>query len=121
MTKQVPNIDIHELYDYIPAINVVEDATEQAEFDKFSRIHPVPLKIWHNYDDSTVRWRYSKYFVEMVRRAGGLAFLRTFPSGGHNAWLNGETVTNIPTIDGGTTSMQASIYEMIQWFKRFDR
>ena len=121
MTKQVPNVDIHELYDYIPATSSVEDATEQASFDKFCRIHPVPLKIWHNYDDSTVRWRYSKYFCEMVRRAGGLAFLRTFPSGGHNAWFNGDVVPNVNTIDGDTISMKASIYEMIQWFKRFDR
>lgn len=120
MTKNVYNLDYETLYNYIPSISEIEDESEQEIYDKYSRFHPVPLKIWHNYDDSTVRWRYSKYFVEMVNRSGGLAYLRTFPEGGHNAWSTGDDV-QIETISGSTMTIKTSIYELIQWFKRFDR
>lgn len=120
MTKHVANLDITTMYNTIPPESQITNTTEEAEYDNFYKMYETPLKIWHNQDDTTVRWRYSKYFVDMVRKSGGLAKLRTFPSGGHNAWKNGEIVHNIPTIDGGTTSMFTSTYEMIKWFERFN-
>ena len=95
--------------------------TEDAIYETVQKYHPVPLKIWHNIDDATVLFRYSKYYVQMVNNAGGLAYLRAFPSGGHNAWQNGAMVENIPTIqEGGITSIETSVYECYLWFRRFD-
>jgi|GEM_PF-965443 len=105
--------DLTEFYnDFIPA-------SEAAKYGEMKKHHRVPLKIWHNDDDTTVEQRYSEYYVNMVNNAGGLAYLRKFPSGGHNAWANGATVSGIPTITGGVTSTQASVYECLLWFKRF--
>lgn len=120
MWKNIIGLDLAELMGSTPAKCAQFDASEQAIFDKYCKIHTVPIKLWHNLDDSIVRYRYSKYYIEMCRRAGCLAELRTFPSGGHNAWSNGEVVTNIPTITGGVTSVSTSFYELLEWFRRFE-
>lgn len=95
------------------------DSTEETEYNALIKYHPVPIKIWHNEDDPTVLPRYSEYFVKAIRNAGGLAFLRKFPSGGHNAWDNGDTIT-MTDIEGNSFSVKASTYELYQWFKRFE-
>lgn len=117
--KEVVGLDTSEIMSVIPASSEQSNASEAATYNKYSRIYPVPLKIWHNLDDTTVRYRYSQYMVDMIQNAGGMAFLRTFPSGGHNAWENGIDVSNIPTISGGTTTTKTSIYEFYLWIKRF--
>lgn len=115
MLKNVfSDYDLEDLY------NDFDEVTEAPVYENLKKHHRVPLKIWHNDDDGTVRIRYSQYYVDMVNNAGGLAVLRRFPSGGHNAWLNGEVVTGIPTISGGTTSIASSMYECMLWFKRFE-
>lgn len=122
MLKNVPNAIRTDIYAQNgSAVTTTTNASEDVLYQNLSKIHPIPLKIWHNTDDTIVLYRYSKYYANMIRNAGGTAFLRSFPSGGHNAWLNGDVVANVPTIDSSTISMQASIYELIQWFKRFDR
>ena len=95
-------------------------AEEKEGYNKLVRYHPVPLKIWHNDDDSTVVQRYSEYLVNSIRNAGGLAYLRKFPSGAHNAWDNGESITTT-TFDGKSYTVKASGYEIGLWFKRFDK
>lgn len=96
-----------------------ETSEEKALFENVTKIRNVPIKIWHNEDDPTVPFKYSKYFFEMCRRGGCLAELRPFPSGGHNAWDNGEDV-QIETTYGGTLTVSTSVYEVYCWFKRFD-
>ena len=113
------------VYDEMHSINGanvtgVTNTNEDLLYTSKQKIHPVPLKIWHNTNDTVVLYRYSKYYVNMVRNLGGIAYLRTFTSGAHNAWLNGDIVSNIPTIDGGTTSINTSMYELLLWFKRFE-
>ncbi|MDX3933809.1 MAG: hypothetical protein QHC77_17900, partial [Stenotrophomonas sp.] len=120
--KHVPNVGVdvaNGIYNTIPPNTIEDQPSEAANYAQYSKVHPVPLKIWHNIDDSTVKYRYSKYFVEMCKRAGCLAELRTFPSGGHNAWLNGANVT-VESVDGGTVTIQSSMYECMLWFKRFE-
>lgn len=117
--KEVVGLNTNEIMSVIPATSEQSNTSEAATYNKYSRIYPVPLKIWHNLDDTTVRYRYSQYLVRMIQNAGGMAFLRTFPSGGHNAWENGADVTNIPTISGSTTTTKTSIYEFYLWIKRF--
>lgn len=94
-------------------------AEEKVIYDKLIIHHPVPIKIWHNDDDGTVRQRYSEYFVNAIRRGGGLAYLRRYPSGGHNAWDNGESV-QMTDVDGNAITVTASTYELVQWLKRFE-
>ena len=96
------------------------DADEAKAYAQLVKFHPVPLKIWHNDDDGTVAQRYSSYLVQAIRNAGGLAYLRKFPSGGHNAWNNGDAIS-AKTIDGEAYSINVSAYEVGLWFKRFDK
>ena len=103
----------------VPSNKSDETDEEKSLFVGASKIRHVPIKIWHNQDDPTVPFRMSKYFVGMCRRGGNLAELRPFPSGGHNAWDNGESV-QIETQYGGTMTVSASVYELYCWFKRFD-
>ena len=93
---------------------------ESVKYSELIKYHPVPLKIWHNDDDGTVLQRYSEYLVTSIRNSGGLAYLRKFPSGGHNAWDNGNTI-NVQTFDGESYTVRASGYEAGLWFKRFDK
>lgn len=92
---------------------------ERIGYNQLVKYHPVPLKIWHNEDDSTVVPRYSEFLVNAIRNSGGLAYLRKFPSGAHNAWDNGESITTT-TFDGKSYTVKASGYEIGLWFKRFD-
>lgn len=92
---------------------------EREGYSQLVKYHPVPLKIWHNDDDTTVVPRYSEFLVNAIRNSGGLAYLRKFPSGAHNAWDNGDSITTT-TFDGKNYTVKASGYEIGLWFKRFD-
>lgn len=54
--------------------------------------YPVPVKFWHCVDDPVVPYEVTRSFVEQIRRAGGMAQLRSFPYGGHEPQLVGEAV-----------------------------
>ena len=94
-------------------------AQEQAFYDTLTATCPCPILIFHCMDDGTVAYRYSKYWVEMIRRSGQIAYIRTFTTGGHNSWDNGN-ITTIEDIDGNSLSLSASKYEAYLFFKRFD-
>ena len=95
------------------------DAAEQAEFDKLIATYPCPLKIFHCSNDATVNVRYSKYFIEMIRRGGRYAYLHLFPSGGHSAWDCGDTVTFTSPL-GQSITLSASKYEAFLFVSRFN-
>ena len=119
--KNVMHGDIKTVFDYIPTEGGINNTPqeEQAIYDKFISFHPCPIKIFHNLNDGTVPFRYSKYFIEMVKRGGQLAFLRSFSTGGHNAWANGVS-KNITDVDGNSFSITASQYECLLFFNRFN-
>lgn len=117
MLKNTINWQTVDPYSY-PNQTVEEQTAEAAEYQKMIKIHQVPLKIWHNDNDTTVSPRYSEFYVNAIRNAGGLAYLRKFPSGAHNAWDNGETIT-IKNISGADMIVTATTYELNLWFKRF--
>ena len=75
--------------------------------------------IFHNLDDSTVSYRYSQYFVEMLRRSGQEATLYTFATGGHNAWANGGSF-QVAGINGSIT-LKESQYRSYLFFDAFER
>lgn len=93
---------------------------EERLYKSLIKFYPCPIKIWHCDNDSTVAPRYSWYYAEAIKNSGGIAIMRKFPSGGHNAWDNGETV-EMTDIKGITFNTTASTYELYQWLKRFDK
>ena len=54
--------------------------------------YPVPVKIWQCEDDPTVSIETTKRFVRAIRNAGGIAYLRSFPAGGHEPQDFGDFV-----------------------------
>jgi len=108
------------LYEVAPAsATAISVPEEEALYGQLTAAHPCPILIFHNKDDSTVSWRYSKYFTEMVQRSGQDACLYTFASGGHNAWANGETVT-VQGIHGAVTvkTSQQKAYEFFEQYEQ---
>lgn len=81
--------DVASVFDKIPQDATSPDLEEKALYDQLTASHPCPLLIIHNKDDSTVSFRYSEYFADMVRRGGGNVVLKLYDTGGHNAWDNG--------------------------------
>lgn len=106
----------------VPVPNNVLTETEDEKnlFSTANKIRRIPIKIWHCTNDTTIPYKYSKYYIDMCRRSGCLAELRPFPTGGHAAWAGGGTVTDIPTITEETTSCAGAIWELYRWFKRFE-
>jgi hypothetical protein len=92
---------------------------EEALFKNAYKIREVPIKIWHATNDATVPYRYSKYFINMCRRAGCLAELRTVPAGSHIFWDSMSSVS-INSKYGGTVSTRVAFVELMNWFRRFD-
>ena len=95
-------------------------SNENTDYLKLRKTYPVPIKIWHNLNDGTVLPIYSEYFIKSVKKAGGIAELKNFETGGHNAWDNGE-YRSLTDIDGSEFTLKQSGYELIKWFKRFDK
>jgi esterase/lipase len=98
-----------------PANQTIEDGV----YNQLVNLHPVPLKVWHCEDDATVSYRYAKHLVNAIKRGGGIAFYRPFPSGGHSAWDTGDNV-NMTDVIGNPLTVKASTYELYQFFKRYE-
>lgn len=62
--------------------------------NKKAESYLVPMKFWHCVDDDIVPYEITKRFVERIQRARGMAYLRTFPYGGHEPRLSGNCVEN---------------------------
>lgn len=92
---------------------------EEALFANAYKFREVPLKIWHATNDATVPYRYSKYFINMCRRAGCLAELRTVPTGSHIFWDATDNIT-VTTPLGDTPTVRAPYIEVMNYFKRFE-
>ena len=86
--------------------------------------YPCPLKIWHCDNDPTVNIACSIRQVTAIKNAGGMAWLRRFPSGGHAPDTAGTIVSN-PS--GNTILNGASVgtiyplaEETLLFFNRFN-
>lgn len=117
--KNITNTNFMALFDVVPASGIAIPTNEETLYNTFIATHPVPVKVWHNIDDSVVNYRYSKYWINMIRRSGQLAFLRPFTTGGHSGWASGVDVS-MTDIDGAIFTAKTSQYECYLWFKRFD-
>ena len=91
--------------------------------NKKSEIYPVPVKFWHCVDDKTVSYKVTEKFISAIKGNGGVAYLRTFPYGGHEPQLVGENVLNpcgINVIDGNEIEIKPAVEETFIWIKSFD-
>lgn len=109
----VPSLDDSESWD------AKENQAEALTYEDLKIYFSVPAKIFHCANDPTVLFRYSKYFVDAIRRGGGQAWFRPLPSGGHAAWASGENVS-VVDLNGQTFTMKASTYEAYLFIKRFN-
>lgn len=86
--------------------------------------YPCPVKFWHCLDDSTVAYSGTENFIQAVKNAGGIAYLRTFETGGHEVKLIGDPIENpvgaTEYIDGSIIEVKVAMDETLLWFRRFD-
>lgn len=92
---------------------------EATRYNQLISTHKCPIKIWHCTDDTTVPHRYSKYYIEALKRGGCMADFREFETGGHNAYDNAEYTSDLTKIDGTTGTYNASTVELLEWFKKW--
>ena len=59
-----------------------------------ARCYPVPVKFWQCVDDPVVSCDITKAFTDNIRASGGIACMRTFPTGGHEPQLFGNYIEN---------------------------
>lgn len=82
------------------------------------KTHKVPTKIWQSDADPTVSCEFGKYIVSAIKKSGGIAYHRRYPSGGHTpGWGDTVTVTNEK---GKTVSGYSNEIECYYWFKRWE-
>lgn len=85
--------------------------------------YPCPVKFWHCDNDPTVNPLITAQFVEQIKNAGGRAYLRKFPSGGHNPQNAGNPIVNPignTNYRGTTLTIRPATEEMLLWFNRFN-
>lgn len=86
--------------------------------------YPCPVKFWHCMDDTTVSYSGTENFIQAIKNAGGIAYLRTFETGGHEIKLIGDPIENplgaTEYIDGSTIEVKLAMDETLLWFKRFE-
>ena len=112
------NLAIHTFGDMSVANTHYGDAEEAAAYNSLQKYYPVPLKIWHCENDTTVLFRYSQFMVNMIRNAGGQAWLRSFETGAHIGGWGTGSVTDTD-INGNEITTSIPFYESVLFFKRF--
>ena len=103
--------DKEKICGYDPASN------RKAEF------YPVPVKFWQCIDDSVVPFEVTRNFVDRIKAAGGVAYLRAFPVGGHEPQLVGEPVaepSGITVLDGEDIFVRPAVEETFIWMENFN-
>lgn len=85
--------------------------------------YPVPVKFWHCENDEVVAIEVTKAFVARIQKNGGVAYLRTFPYGGHEPQLVGEPVAQPcgrAIYNGTPLNILPAVEEVLLWLRRFD-
>lgn len=92
---------------------------EATRYNQLISTHKCPIKIWHCADDATTPYRYSKYYIDALKRGGCYAEYREFTTGNHNAYDNAEYTEELIKIDGTLGTYNASTVEVLKWFERW--
>lgn len=85
--------------------------------------YPVPVKFWQCEDDGVVCIDATKRFVGAIKNAGGIAYLRTFPHGGHEPQDAGVFVENPSgkcVFGEEVLKIKPAVEEAFLWIRRFD-
>jgi hypothetical protein len=88
-----------------------------------AQVYPVPVKFWQCIDDDTVAYEVTRAFVDRIRENGGMAYLRTFPHGGHEPQLVGEPVAHPSGNDvfcGTKLAITPAVEETFLWINNFN-
>ena len=91
--------------------------------NKKAENYPVPVKFWHCLDDDTVSYKVTEKFVSAIKENGAAAYLRTFPYGGHEPQLVGESILKpcgVDVFDGNKIDIKPAVEEVFIWMKSFD-
>jgi hypothetical protein len=81
------------------------------------------VKFWQCEDDETVCINSTKRFVQAIKNAGGIAYLRTFERGGHEPQDYGDFVQNPSgntNFEGEHLQIKPAVEENFLWLKRYD-
>lgn len=112
-------------YDFYTLLNVFPntatglDETEESEvYDQYRKFLQVPIKFFHCKDDSTMAYRYTEYFYNMLKKGGSLVDFVSYDTGGHVAWASGEDVT-LTDIDNNEFTCKDSQAQGYYWLKSF--
>lgn len=118
--------DLNNEYVYdeekIRGYNPVKNKTVEIDGTTYT-YYPVPVKFWHCKNDPTVSYQVTKTFVESIKNAGGIAYLRSFATGGHEPQNVGSAIANptgVTIFKGTTLQITPAIEEVFLWFKRFE-
>ncbi|MBR4961707.1 MAG: hypothetical protein IKY52_12495 [Clostridia bacterium] len=84
--------------------------------------YPVPVKFWQCADDPVVSWDITKSCIDSIRAVGGISYLRTFPTGGHEPQLYGAPIDNPcgnTLLDGCRLEITPAVEETFIWIRNF--
>lgn len=110
--------DLNAVFDKVPTGATTPDIEEAALYNQLTATHPCPLLIIHNKNDSTVSYRYSEYFTEMLKRGGANVTLKLYDTGGHAAWDNGPKAA-VEDYDGDSVILSESKRMAIDFFSEY--
>lgn len=85
--------------------------------------YPVPVKFWQCIDDPVVSYEVTRKFVDTIRENGGMAYLRTFPHGGHEPQLVGDFIEHPcgnHMLNGAALEITPVVEEVFIWIKNFN-
>ena len=71
----------------------------------------------------TVSYDVTRAFVERIKENGGVAYLRSFPYGGHEPQLVGAPIEHpagYDVFDGSKLDITPAIEEVFIWMRNFD-
>lgn len=101
------------------------DTTLQGIVDAARVYRKAPIKFWYAVDDASVPIQLARWYVQMVKRGGGIAILREFSDGhgGHHApgytGDNSIPMVNYLTRYGDTINVPVAYAEMVDWFNQW--
>ena len=121
---------VHQMFthdDVSGATNIgnayANDDVLMAMFDYAKKYQPVPMKIWHAPDDTSVPILWSQKYKEMVGRGNGICYLREMPTGtgGHYSVDEGNNApkTNYLCDNGEVVEITIAYAEALQWFRKW--
>lgn len=109
--------------DKLTGFNPVNNNTVEVDGTKYT-YYPCPVKFWHCDNDTTVNPQITATFVQQIKNAGGRAYLRKLPSGGHEPQDAGDVLVNPSgntNYRGTTIEVRPAMEELLIWFNRFNQ